>query len=187
MNSWGGALAYSTFFSPTFFPIHPWYPTSCFLHSFPSPQLSPPSPLFIPIPLALLSYHSPFTPTLFLLFYPHHQLCVVSPRPHFLPPPDFFPHEYTFLPPQDTEGLFIKSNFECVRHNERKAVKILNSASKENQVLKTGESVSAMYFNNLGCLHFQMQKYNLASFYFCRAIAENEKALALIASGDKSK
>ncbi len=88
---------------------------------------------------------------------------------------------------QDTEGLFIKSNFEYVRHNERKAVKILNSASKDNQVLKTGESVSAMYFNNLGCLHFQMQKYNLASFYFCRAIAENEKALALIASVDKSE
>ncbi|XP_028392789.1 CCR4-NOT transcription complex subunit 10-like [Dendronephthya gigantea] len=85
----------------------------------------------------------------------------------------------------DTEGLFIKSNFEYVRHNERKAVKILNSASKDNQVLKTGESISAMYFNNLGCLHFQMQKYNLASFYFCRAIAENEKALALI-SADKS-
>ncbi|CAB3987599.1 CCR4-NOT transcription complex subunit 10 [Paramuricea clavata] len=86
----------------------------------------------------------------------------------------------------DTEGLFIKSNFEYVRHNERKAVKILNSASKDNQVLKTGESVSAMYYNNLGCLHFQMQKFNLASFYFCRAIAENEKALALIASVDKS-
>jgi CCR4-NOT transcription complex subunit 10 len=88
---------------------------------------------------------------------------------------------------KDTEGLFIKSNFEYVRHNERKAVKILNSASKENQVLKTGECVSAMYFNNLGCLHFQMQKYNLASFYFRRAIAENEKALALIATVDKSK
>ena len=86
----------------------------------------------------------------------------------------------------DTEGLFIKSNFEYVRHNERKAVKILNSASKENQVLKTGECVSAMYFNNLGCLHFQMQKYNLASFYFRRAIAENEKALALIGTADKS-
>jgi hypothetical protein len=93
----------------------------------------------------------------------------------------------TFFPLQDTEGLFIKSNFEYVRHNERKAVKILNSASKDNQVLKTGESVSAMYYNNLGCLHFQMQKFNLASFYFCRAIAENEKALALIASVDKSE
>lgn len=74
-----------------------------------------------------------------------------------------------------------------MRHNERKAVKILNSASKDNQILKTGESISTMYFNNLGCLHAQMQKYNLASFYFCRAIAENEEALSLISTSDKSE
>lgn len=86
---------------------------------------------------------------------------------------------------QGAEGLFIKSNFEYVRHNERKAVKLLNSASKHNQVLKTGECVTAMYYNNLGCLHFQMQKYNLASFYFCRAIEENEKALAQFLPSDK--
>ncbi|XP_046842122.1 CCR4-NOT transcription complex subunit 10-like [Xenia sp. Carnegie-2017] len=86
----------------------------------------------------------------------------------------------------DTEALFIKSNFEFVRHNERKAVKILNSASKDNQILKTGESISTMYFNNLGCLHAQMQKYNLASFYFCRAIAENEEALSMISTSDKN-
>ena len=66
-------------------------------------------------------------------------------------------------------------------------MKLLNSASKENHVRTTGESVSAMYFNNLGCLHFQMHKYNLASFYFCRAIEENEKALAKFLPVDKSK
>lgn len=82
------------------------------------------------------------------------------------------------------EGLFIKSNFEYVRHNERKAVKLLNSVSKDNQVLEAGESVSAMYFNNLGCLHFQMQKYHLASNYFCRAIEENEKALNQFSPAD---
>lgn len=86
---------------------------------------------------------------------------------------------------QGVEGLFIKSNFEYVRHNERKAVKLLNSIPRDNEVLQTGESVSAMYFNNLGCLHFQMQKYNLASFYFCRAIEENEKALNLFSQADK--
>ena len=43
-----------------------------------------------------------------------------------------------------------------------------------------------MYFNDLGCIHFQLQKYNLAAFYFRKALQENNKALSSLPVIDKS-
>ncbi|XP_077982183.1 CCR4-NOT transcription complex subunit 10-like [Glandiceps talaboti] len=74
-------------------------------------------------------------------------------------------------------ACFIKSNFEYLRQNYRKAIKLLNSAPESGSVLKTGECRSAMYYNNQGCVHFYMRKYNLSAYYFRKALQENENAL----------
>lgn len=84
------------------------------------------------------------------------------------------------------EGLFLKSNFEYLRQNFRKSIKLLNSAPKPGDVLERGHSVSTMYYNDLGCIHFQMHKYNLAAFYFRQALQENNKALSLLPPVEKN-
>ena len=89
--------------------------------------------------------------------------------------------------PQTPEGLFLKSNFEYLRQNYRKSIKQLNSSPKPPNINENGESISTMFYNNLGCIHFQMNKYNLAAFYFRRALEENDKALATLPPVDKSK
>ena len=43
-----------------------------------------------------------------------------------------------------------------------------------------------MYYNDLGCIHFQMHKYNLAAFYFRQALRENNKVLSLLPPVEKS-
>ncbi|XP_070575337.1 CCR4-NOT transcription complex subunit 10-like [Ptychodera flava] len=74
-------------------------------------------------------------------------------------------------------ACFIKSNFEYLRQNYRKAIKLLNSAPESPSMLKTGECRAAMYYNSLGCIHFYMRKYNLSAYYFRKALQENENAL----------
>ncbi|XP_069814725.1 CCR4-NOT transcription complex subunit 10 isoform X2 [Dendropsophus ebraccatus] len=77
-------------------------------------------------------------------------------------------------------SLFLKSNFEYLRGNYRKAVKLLNSSniSEHPGFMKTGECVRCMFWNNLGCIHFAMGKHNLGLFYFKKAIQENDNACA---------
>ncbi|XP_068694299.1 CCR4-NOT transcription complex subunit 10-like isoform X2 [Montipora foliosa] len=84
------------------------------------------------------------------------------------------------------EGLFLKSNFEYLRHNFRKSIKLLNSSPKPSDLKERGQSVSTMYYNDLGCIHFQLHKYNLAAFYFRQALQENYKALASLPLVDKN-
>lgn len=36
------------------------------------------------------------------------------------------------------------------------------------------DASSAMYYNNLACIHMMMHKHNLGSFYFKKALSENE-------------
>lgn len=89
---------------------------------------------------------------------------------------------------QSPNGFFLKSNFEYLRQNYRKSIKLLNSTPKTgDDVLKTGESLSTMYFNNLGCIHYQMHKYNLAAFYSRLALEENDKALLSLPPSEKSE
>ncbi|XP_030637668.1 CCR4-NOT transcription complex subunit 10 [Chanos chanos] len=83
-------------------------------------------------------------------------------------------------------SLFLKSNFEYLRGNYRKAVKLLNSSNMAEHpgALKTGECVRCMFWNNLGCIHFAMGKHNLGIFYFKKALQENDHTCAQL--GDSS-
>uniref|UniRef100_A0A8C0UM50 CCR4-NOT transcription complex subunit 10 n=1 Tax=Cyanistes caeruleus TaxID=156563 RepID=A0A8C0UM50_CYACU len=77
-------------------------------------------------------------------------------------------------------SLFLKSNFEYLRGNYRKAVKLLNSAN----ILHAGcECLRCMFWNNLGCIHFAMGKHNLGIFYFKKALQENDNACAQLGTG----
>ncbi|XP_022083973.1 CCR4-NOT transcription complex subunit 10-like isoform X2 [Acanthaster planci] len=75
-------------------------------------------------------------------------------------------------------SLFLKSNFEYIRQNYRKAIKLLNSATPTADSLKTGQVIPVMYFNNLAIIHFYMGKYHLAAYYGRRALQENANAIA---------
>uniref|UniRef100_A0A8C2CRF1 CCR4-NOT transcription complex subunit 10 n=1 Tax=Cyprinus carpio TaxID=7962 RepID=A0A8C2CRF1_CYPCA len=88
---------------------------------------------------------------------------------------------------QSAPSLFLKSNFEYLRGNYRKAVKLLNSSNiaEHPGPLKTGECVRCMFWNNLGCIHFAMGKHNLGLFYFKKALQENDHICAQL--GDAAK
>ncbi|XP_020848867.1 CCR4-NOT transcription complex subunit 10 isoform X3 [Phascolarctos cinereus] len=82
-------------------------------------------------------------------------------------------------------SLFLKSNFEYLRGNYRKAVKLLNSANiaEHPGFMKTGECLRCMFWNNLGCIHFAMGKHNLGIFYFKKALQENDTVCAQLGAG----
>ncbi|XP_069068085.1 CCR4-NOT transcription complex subunit 10 isoform X2 [Pleurodeles waltl] len=81
-------------------------------------------------------------------------------------------------------SLFLKSNFEYLRGNYRKAVKLLNGSNiaEHPGYMKTGECLRCMFWNNLGCIHFAMGKHNLGIFYFKKALLENDTACAQLAA-----
>ncbi|XP_053570234.1 CCR4-NOT transcription complex subunit 10 [Bombina bombina] len=83
-----------------------------------------------------------------------------------------------------TPSLFLKSNFEYLRGNYRKAVKLLNSSNiaEHPGFMKTGECARCMFWNNLGCIHFAMGKHNLGLFYFKKALQENDNACVQLAA-----
>ncbi|CAN9514198.1 unnamed protein product [Ophioblennius macclurei] len=86
-------------------------------------------------------------------------------------------------------SLFLKSNFEYLRGNYRKAVKLLNSSNmaEHGGPLKTGECVRCMFWNNLGCIHFAMGKHNLGIFYFKKALQENDNTCAQLGDGSSGQ
>ena len=70
--------------------------------------------------------------------------------------------------------IYLKSNMELLRGNRRKAVKVLNTTPQAHRPThETGEHVPTMYYNNLGIIHFCMQKHNLGATYFRKALHEN--------------
>ncbi|XP_041375361.1 CCR4-NOT transcription complex subunit 10-like [Gigantopelta aegis] len=77
----------------------------------------------------------------------------------------------------NTTVIYLKSNFEYIRGNNRKAIKMLGTAPQAQLFTEMGECLPLMYFNNLGCIHFHMRKHHLGSFYFRKAVRENENAL----------
>ncbi|XP_033957842.1 CCR4-NOT transcription complex subunit 10 [Pseudochaenichthys georgianus] len=85
-------------------------------------------------------------------------------------------------------SLFLKSNFEYLRGNYRKAVKLLNSSNiaEHPGPIKTGECVRCMFWNNLGCIHFAMGKHNLGIFYFKKALQENDHTCAQLGDGSNA-
>ncbi|XP_050996583.1 CCR4-NOT transcription complex subunit 10 isoform X5 [Acomys russatus] len=82
-------------------------------------------------------------------------------------------------------SLFLKSNFEYLRGNYRKAVKLLNSSNiaEHPGFMKTGECLRCMFWNNLGCIHFAMSKHNLGIFYFKKALQENDNVCTQLSAG----
>ena len=86
-------------------------------------------------------------------------------------------HPNCLLPPQTPCAQFLKANVEYLRQNYRKALKVLGSTPKSPIVTDRGECLSAFYFNNIGCVHFQLGKYSLAAHYFRKATEENDAAL----------
>ncbi|KAM3614225.1 uncharacterized protein V6R79_011436 [Siganus canaliculatus] len=86
-------------------------------------------------------------------------------------------------------SLFLKSNFEYLRGNYRKAVKLLNSCNVAEHPgpIKTGECVRCLFWNNLGCIHFAMGKHNLGIFYFKKALQENDHTCAQLGEGSNGQ
>ncbi|KAM9722984.1 CCR4-NOT transcription complex subunit 10 isoform 2-T2 [Menidia menidia] len=86
-------------------------------------------------------------------------------------------------------SLFLKSNFEYLRGNYRKAVKLLNSSNiaEHPGPIKTGECARCMFWNNLGCIHFAMGKHNLGIFYFKKALQENDHTCAQLGDGSNGQ
>ncbi|XP_065914161.1 CCR4-NOT transcription complex subunit 10-like isoform X2 [Dysidea avara] len=76
-----------------------------------------------------------------------------------------------------THVAFLKANYEYLRGNYCKSVKLLTSAPKTPLLTDVGQCLPSLYFNNLGCLHYHMGKYSLASYYFSKALYENDSAL----------
>ena len=74
---------------------------------------------------------------------------------------------------QNTTGLFLKGNLEWQRQNYRKAIKLLNNSCQVG-VGERDKNLPALYFNNLGCIHHCMRRHQVASFYFGKALQENE-------------
>ena len=72
---------------------------------------------------------------------------------------------------------FLKANMEYLSCNYPKALKMLSMVPKSPIVTESGECLSAFYFNNVGCIHHHLGKYNLAAHYLRKAIEENDAAL----------
>lgn len=78
--------------------------------------------------------------------------------------------------------VFLKGNLEYLRGNYKKSIKVLSSVPLNNSVnvfKETGESPSVFYYNDMGCLHHYMGKSNLASFYFQKALQDNENSFKM--------
>lgn len=97
---------------------------------------------------------------------------------------------------RNTTAIYLKANFEYLRQNYRKALKLLASShggnvgdpsdttaslniSKQNpgHTAKPAGPVGCMYYNNVGCVHHKMRRHHVALYYF-------QKALALATNGN---
>uniref|UniRef100_A0A8W8KAD1 CCR4-NOT transcription complex subunit 10 n=1 Tax=Magallana gigas TaxID=29159 RepID=A0A8W8KAD1_MAGGI len=82
----------------------------------------------------------------------------------------------------NTAVIYLKSNFEHLRGNHKKAMKMLGSVSTSD-FTEAGECMPVMYNNNLGCIHFHLSKHHLGAFHFRKAFQENENAIKDIKRG----
>ncbi|KAF5788286.1 putative tetratricopeptide-like helical domain superfamily [Helianthus annuus] len=84
-------------------------------------------------------------------------------------------------------ALFLKSQLEYARNNHRKAIKLLMAS-----VSQTETGTSALYYNNLGCIYYQLGKYETSAIFFSKALGTSspqrkEKTMKLFSfSQDKS-
>ncbi|KAI3446872.1 hypothetical protein Pfo_003537 [Paulownia fortunei] len=62
-------------------------------------------------------------------------------------------------------ALYLKSQLEYARRNHRKAIKLLMASSN---CTETG--ISSMYYNNLGCIYYQLGKHHTSGVFFSKAL-----------------
>ncbi|KAL1813156.1 hypothetical protein DCAR_0625451 [Daucus carota subsp. sativus] len=62
--------------------------------------------------------------------------------------------------------LFLKAQLEYARGNHPKAIKLLMASSNRTEI-----GTSIMFYNNLGCIHFQLGKYQTSALYFSKALS----------------
>ncbi|KAI3775430.1 hypothetical protein L1987_50006 [Smallanthus sonchifolius] len=65
-------------------------------------------------------------------------------------------------------ALFLKSQLEYARNNHRKAIKLLMAS-----VSQTETGTSALYYNNLGCIYYQLGKYQTSAVFFSKALGNS--------------
>eukprot|EP00613_Pedinella_sp_CCMP2098_P049351 CAMPEP_0171827598 /NCGR_PEP_ID=MMETSP0992-20121227/6719_1 /TAXON_ID=483369 /ORGANISM="non described non described, Strain CCMP2098" /LENGTH=490 /DNA_ID=CAMNT_0012442733 /DNA_START=59 /DNA_END=1527 /DNA_ORIENTATION=+ len=96
---------------------------------------------------------------------------------------------------RNMSALYLKANFEYLRQNYRKALKLLSSCHSIGQMMQQLEgpdgasssggsapgqlqavemkgAAGSMYYNNVACVHHKMQRSHLALHYFQKALAE---------------
>lgn len=74
----------------------------------------------------------------------------------------------------DQCSIYVRANYEYLRGNFQKAMRILNTLPPPSNPKKLTDVSSVLYYNNLACIHMMLQKHSLGSFYFKKAITENE-------------
>ncbi|KOM32997.1 hypothetical protein LR48_Vigan01g255300 [Vigna angularis] len=62
-------------------------------------------------------------------------------------------------------ALLLKSQLEYARGNHRKAVKLLMASNN-----RTDTAFSSIFNNNLGCIYYQLGKYQTSSLFFSKAL-----------------
>nr|XP_043624555.1 CCR4-NOT transcription complex subunit 10 isoform X2 [Erigeron canadensis] len=67
-------------------------------------------------------------------------------------------------------ALFLKSQLEYARNNHRKAIKLLMAS-----VSQTENGTSALYYNNLGCIYYQLGKYQTSAVFFSKALSSGSQ------------
>ncbi|KAL3629680.1 hypothetical protein CASFOL_026902 [Castilleja foliolosa] len=62
-------------------------------------------------------------------------------------------------------ALYLKSQLEYARRNHRKAIKLLMASGN-----RTETGISSMYYNNLGCIYYQLGKHHTSGVFFSKAL-----------------
>ncbi|XP_054710214.1 CCR4-NOT transcription complex subunit 10-like [Uloborus diversus] len=92
---------------------------------------------------------------------------------------------------QNIPAFYLKSQLEYQRGNYRKALKLLHSVTLPEDIPKyfkeSGDCLPAIFYNNVGCIHFYMGKPNLGSFYINKAIQELNNHLNAVTEVADSK
>ncbi|XP_058759959.1 uncharacterized protein LOC131633251 isoform X3 [Vicia villosa] len=65
-----------------------------------------------------------------------------------------------------SRALLLKSQLEYARGNHRKAIKLLMASSSN----RTDTEFSSIFNNNLGCIYYQLGKYQTSSIFFSKAL-----------------
>eukprot|EP00656_Telonema_subtile_P026387 TRINITY_DN2835_c0_g1_i4.p1 TRINITY_DN2835_c0_g1~~TRINITY_DN2835_c0_g1_i4.p1 ORF type:complete len:621 (-),score=148.72 TRINITY_DN2835_c0_g1_i4:324-2186(-) len=68
--------------------------------------------------------------------------------------------------PRSVGPVFLKANFEFLRRNYRKSLKLLHSVSNQSEQQKLSPAIN----NNVACIHFSLNNYNAALWYLSRAL-----------------